>query len=93
MLAHHTITGCPMQAGDMLGSGTISGPEPNSLACLLEITERGSKPFKTTGGQDRVWLQDGDRVDMTAAAKRTVDGENANVGFGICSGVIKPAKA
>lgn len=81
-----------MQAGDMLGSGTISGPEPKSLACLLEITERGSKPFKTTGGQERVWLQDGDRVDMTAVAKRIVDGENANVGFGICSGVIKPAK-
>ncbi|GHJ83663.1 hypothetical protein NliqN6_0065 [Naganishia liquefaciens] len=93
MLAHHTVSGCPMQAGDMLGSGTISGPEPNSLACLLEITERGSKPFKTSGGQERVWLQDGDRVDMTAVAKRTVDGENANVGFGNCSGVIKPAKA
>ncbi|KAI5450884.1 hypothetical protein NCC49_002625 [Naganishia albida] len=93
MLAHHTITGCPMQAGDMLGSGTISGPEPKSLACLLEITERGSKPFKTTGGQERVWLQDGDRVDMIAVAKRIVDGENANVGFGICSGVIKPAKS
>ncbi|KAJ9102974.1 hypothetical protein QFC19_004531 [Naganishia cerealis] len=91
MLAHHTVSGCPMQAGDMLGSGTISGPEPKSLACLLEITERGTKPFRTSGGQERVWLQDGDRVDMTAVAKRTVGGENGNVGFGVCSGVVKPA--
>ena len=81
-----------MNAGDMLGSGTISGPEPDSLACMLEIAERGKKPLTTTGGKERVWIHDGDRVDMYARAERvTEDGEVANVGFGVCSGTIKPA--
>lgn len=92
MLAHQTVSGCPASTGDMLGSGTISGPEPDSLACLLEITERGTKPIKTAGGGSRVWLEDGDKVDMYAQAKRTTsDGEVANVGFGVCSGTISPA--
>lgn len=81
-----------MNAGDMLGSGTISGPEPDSLACMLEITERGSKPLKTSGGNSRVWIEDGDVVDMYARVERKEDdGQIANVGFGICSGLVRPA--
>lgn len=81
-----------MNAGDMLGSGTISGPDPESLACMLEITERGSKPLSTVGGNTRVWIEDGDVVDMYARVERTGDdGEVANVGFGVCSGAVKPA--
>jgi fumarylacetoacetase len=81
-----------MNAGDMLGSGTISGPDPDSLACMLEITERGSKPLTTGGGNTRVWIEDGDVVDMYARIERTGDdGEVANVGFGVCSGAVRAA--
>jgi fumarylacetoacetase len=81
-----------MRAGDMLGSGTISGPEPTSLACLLEITERGTKPLTTAEGKEMIWLSDGDEVLMTAVASRVgEEGEPANVGFGVCTGKILPA--
>lgn len=90
MLAHHTSSGCPVVAGDLLGSGTISGPLPDSLACLLEICERGSKPLELEGGQKRIWLQDGDEVVMKAIAQGR-DGKGS-VGFGECTGAILPAK-
>lgn len=89
MLAHSTSSGCPLQAGDMMGSGTISGPEPGSLACLLEICERGSKPLQLEGAQ-RTWLEDGDEVVMKAIAPGR-DGRGS-VGFGECTGKILPAK-
>lgn len=99
MLAHHTSSGCPLRAGDLLGSGTISGPSPDSLACLLEITERGAKRLTFEKGEgegqgqgtvERTWLEDGDEVGMKAMAI----GKNGqgNVGFGSCTGKILPAK-
>ena len=87
MLAHHTSTGCPMQVGDLLGSGTISGTESGTLGSLLEQTNGGKETIKLTSGEERKFLEDGDEVIMTGAAGK----EGEFVGFGECTGVILPA--
>eukprot|EP00092_Neocalanus_flemingeri_P017507 GFUD01018940.1.p1 GENE.GFUD01018940.1~~GFUD01018940.1.p1 ORF type:complete len:467 (-),score=127.89 GFUD01018940.1:216-1478(-) len=86
-LAHHTITGCNMKPGDLLASGTISGPEPSSFGSMLELSWRGSKPVPLTEGGERKFLQDGDNVTMTGVCK----GKGFNVGFGTVEGVVLPA--
>jgi fumarylacetoacetase len=86
-VAHHTINGCPLRPGDLLASGTISGPTPDSLGCLLESTWRGSKPLTLPGGQTRRFLEDGDRVTMTAWC----EGSGYRIGFGSVTGVVLPA--
>ena len=60
MLANHTSNGCNLEVGDLLGSGTVSGPVPDSRACLAELTERGTKPLQLPTGETRAWLEDGD---------------------------------
>jgi len=65
-VAHHTITGCNLQTGDLLASGTISGAEPDSFGSMLELTWRGEKPIKLPNGEERKFIQDGDSVIMTA---------------------------
>ncbi len=89
MLAHHTSTGCPMQSGDLIGSGTISGETKDSRGCLLELTWRGTEPIELPDGTERRFLFDGDELTIKAwcesdSAKR--------IGFGSCSGVILPAR-
>jgi len=86
-LAHHTITGCDMRTGDLLASGTISGPTEASYGSLLELTWRGTKPLKTRGGAERKFIQDGDRVTMTGWCQ----GDGYRVGFGEVTGKILPA--
>lgn len=88
MLAHHTITGCVMRDGDLLGSGTISGTTRASLGCLLEQTENGKEALSLKGGERRIWLEDGDEVILKASAG---DQETGLVGFGDAAGVILPA--
>lgn len=89
MLAHHTITGCNLRTGDLLGSGTISGKEPGSQGSLLEQTNGGKEPLTLADGKTkRVFLEDGDEVILRAVAGN-VDG--AYVGFGECVGRIEPA--
>ncbi|KAL2244989.1 fumarylacetoacetase [Sesamum indicum] len=85
-LAHHTINGCNLRPGDLLGTGTISGPEPDSYGCLLELTWNGQKPL-SLGGTTRTFLDDGDEVIFTGCCK----GGGYNVGFGRCSGKILPS--
>lgn len=85
-IAHHTVTGCKLNVGDLLGSGTISGTESNSFGSMFELSEGGKKSIKV-GSEERVWLQDGDYVNFTAIAK----GDGYNIGFGNCGGVIVPA--
>lgn len=85
-LAHHTINGCNLRPGDLLGTGTISGPEPDSLGCLLELTWNGQKPL-SLNGESRKFLEDGDEVIFTGVCK----GNGYNVGFGTCSGKIVPS--
>ncbi|KIX94022.1 uncharacterized protein Z520_10359 [Fonsecaea multimorphosa CBS 102226] len=88
MLAHHTITGCNIRAGDLLGSGTISGESTSSLGCLLEQTLNGRRPIQLEGGEQRTWLEDGDEVILKAWAG---DEQHGIVGFGNAAGVLLPA--
>lgn len=90
MLAHHTSTGCPMNSGDLIGSGTISGETKDSRGCLLELTWRGTEPLELPDGTQRRFLQDGDELTI----KAWCESENAaRIGFGKCSGVILPASS
>ena len=86
-IAHHTTSGCPMRVGDLIGSGTISGPTPESRACLLERAWGGAEPFELGGGDRRVFLEDGDTVTLSGAAIQ----EDVTIGFGECEGTILPA--
>jgi len=86
-LTHHTVTGCNMQVGDMLGSGTISGKEKGTYGSLLEITWGGKEPMTLEGGESRVFLQDGDSVILRGYCQ----GEGYVIGFGDCEGTISPA--
>lgn len=88
MISHHTITGCPLQVGDLLGSGTISGPTPSEYGSLLEQTENGKKAVTLSGGEERRFLEDGDEVTITGVCGSDDD---ALVGFGKCAGIIQPA--
>ena len=88
MLAHHASNGCNMRPGDLLASGTISGPDEGSRGCLLELTWRGKTPVTLPGGETRAFLQDGDEVIMRGYCER--DGF-ARIGLGECVGRIAPA--
>lgn len=88
MLTHHSITGCPMQVGDLLGSGTISGLEPSERGSLLEQNDNGKTSIKLTGGEERKFLEDGDEITITGVCGSD---EGALVGFGECVGRIEPA--
>ncbi|XP_075218521.1 fumarylacetoacetate hydrolase [Lycorma delicatula] len=85
-LAHHTVTGCNVNSGDMMASGTISGPEPNSYGSMLEISWNGEKPIILTNGETRKSIADGDEVIM----KGYCQGDGFVVGFGTCTGVLLP---
>ncbi|EAU33685.1 fumarylacetoacetase [Aspergillus terreus NIH2624] len=85
MLAHHTITGCNMNPGDLLGSGTISGSEPQTQGSILEQTN-GKNPIKLADGSERLFLEDGDTVVLRGMAGT----EGNYVGFGDCIGTILP---
>ncbi|MEE2912517.1 MAG: fumarylacetoacetase [Planctomycetota bacterium] len=88
MLVHHTSTGCPMQSGDLIGSGTISGSEKRSRGCLLELAWRGTEPIDLPDGTHRKFLQDGDELTMSAWCESS---DAIRIGFGSCSGIILPA--
>jgi fumarylacetoacetase len=87
-LAHHTVNGCNLRPGDLLASGTISGPTPDSYGSLLELAWKGTKPLTFPNGEHRIFLQDGDRVTMTGWCQ----GPSYRVGFGEVSGRILPAR-
>ncbi|KAF6785573.1 fumarylacetoacetase [Colletotrichum sojae] len=87
MIAHHSISGCNLRAGDLLGSGTISGTEPGTQGSLLEQSQGGKTPIQLPGGLERMFLEDGDTVTIRGWAGE-IDGEL--VGFGECSGKIVP---
>jgi fumarylacetoacetase len=85
-LAHHTVNGCNLRTGDLLATGTISGPTPDSYGSLLELSWRGTLPLNV-GGETRTYLHDGDHVTMTAWCQ----GDGCRVGFGSVTGAIAPA--
>ncbi len=82
-LAHHTTSGCTMRTGDLLGSGTISGATKDSRGSLLELSWGGKEPFEVAG-QTRSFIEDGDTLTLTGAAK----GDGYRIGFGSCSGTV-----
>jgi fumarylacetoacetase len=86
-LAHHASNGCNLRPGDLLASGTISGPTPDATGSLLEQTWRGQKPLTLANGEQRGFLLDGDRVTFTGWCQ----GDGYRVGFGAVSGTILPA--
>ncbi|HVS38430.1 MAG TPA: fumarylacetoacetase [Gemmataceae bacterium] len=87
-VAHHTVAGCNLRPGDLLGSGTISGPTPDSFGSLLELTWRGARPLTLPNGEQRSFLQDGDAVTLTGWAQ----GDGYRIGFGEATGrVLLPA--
>lgn len=87
-IAHHTVNGCNLNTGDLLASGTISGPELGSYGCLLEITENGKKALTLTNGDSRIFLQDYDSVVMKGWAEKN----GIRVGFGNLHNKVLPAK-
>ena len=86
-LAHHTVNGCNLQPGDLLASGTISGPTEESRGCMLELTWRGANPLTLPNGETRKWLEDGDSLTITGWAQ----GEGYRIGFGEVTGKVVPA--
>lgn len=86
-IAHHTVTGCNFNTGDMLGSGTISGPEKHERGSILEISWGGKEPLTLPNGEVRTFLNDGDSVMLEGFAK----GNGYQIGFGTCEGTVTPA--
>ena len=85
MLAHHASNGCNLRPGDLLASGTVSGPTKDARGCLLELTWRGAEPLTLPGGETRRFLEDGDEVVMRGWCER--DGAR-RIGMGECRGVV-----
>jgi len=86
-LAHHTSSGCAMRVGDLLGSGTISGPNKNNRGSLLELGWGGAEPLTLDTGETRSFLEDGDRLTLRGATQ----GDGYRIGFGECTGTVLPA--
>jgi fumarylacetoacetase len=86
-VAHHTVNGCNLRPGDLLASGTISGPTPDSYGSMLELAWKGTRPIPFPNGETRSYLQDGDRVTMTGWCQ----GNGYRVGLGEVTGRVVPA--
>jgi fumarylacetoacetase len=89
MVAHHASNGCNLRPGDLLGTGTVSGPTRESRGCLLELTWRGSEPLELPGGETRRFLEDGDEVVFRGYCERP---GATRIGLGECRGRIVPAR-
>ena len=90
LVTHHTVNGCNLNPGDLLGSGTQSGPAPEEAGSLLELTEGGKKPIALTNGEQRVFMEDGDTIVMRGWAQK--EGA-ARIGFGEVVGTLLPARS
>ena len=88
MLTHHASNGCNLRDGDLLASGTVSGPDKTARGCLLELTSRGTDPVSLPTGEQRKFLEDGDEVILRGFCER--DGFR-RIGLGSCWGTILPA--
>ena len=95
MIAHHTRGGCPLRTGDLIATGTLSGPHLENAGCLLEQTRGGKEPYEmvaeesSKGSVRRTFCEDNDTIIFTAQAKSS--DELGNVGFGTCQGKVLPA--
>ncbi len=88
MLTHHTSNGCNLLPGDLVASGTVSGPEQYQAGCLLEMTQAGARPLQLSDGSQRSFLEDGDEVTLRGRCMRS---KYASIGFGECRGLVVPA--
>jgi fumarylacetoacetase len=86
-LTHHTCNGCPVQVGDLMASGTISGATPDSYGSMLELAWKGTKPLTLSDGTTRTFLMDGDSLTLHAHCQ----GKGYRIGFGPCTGTILPS--
>ena len=89
LVTHHTINGCMLQPGDLLGTGTLSGPERNQAGCLLEITQGGAQSLRLSNGEERHFLLDGDTVTLRGYCERP---GYRRIGFGDCVATVRPAE-
>ena len=89
MVTHQASGGAPLENGDLIATGTVSGAAEDARACLVEITKLGSEPITLPDGTTRVMLEDGDTLSLKGKAK--AEGY-VSIGFGDCSGTIEPAK-
>ena len=89
LVAHHTVNGCNLQPGDLLGTGTISGPAPGQGGSLLELSQGGKVPLALANGETRTFLQDGDTVILRAFCERA---GARRIGFGDCAGTLLAAR-
>ena len=89
LVAHHTVNGCNLQPGDLLGTGTLSGPSLDQAAALIELTVGGKQPLTLPNGETRTWLEDGDAVVLRGWCERP---GAARIGFGPCEGQMLPAR-
>jgi fumarylacetoacetase len=87
-LAHHTVNGCNVRCGDLMGSGTISGSTPDSFGSMLELAWKGTKPLAMNDGTERRFIQDGDTITMRGYCQN----EHVRIGFGEVKAKILPAK-
>jgi fumarylacetoacetase len=88
LLAHHASNGCNLRPGDLLGSGTISGTEPETLGCLLELTQGGKQALSLPHGETRKFLEDGDEVILEGYCEAP---GFVRIGFGECRGRVLPS--
>lgn len=88
LVVHHTVNGCNLQAGDLLGTGTLSGPTPDSACALIELTQGGKHPITLPDGETRTWLEDGDSITLRGWCERP---GAVRIGFGECVGTVLPA--
>mgnify|MGYP003349316708 FL=1 len=86
-LAHHTVNGCPVRVGDVMASGTISGPDPSSFGSLMELSWKGTKPIPLSDGISRTYIEDYDTVTLTGFCQSG----DCRVGFGECTAQVLPA--
>jgi fumarylacetoacetase len=89
LVTHHASNGCNLRPGDLLASGTVSGPARENRGCLLELTWRGRDPLELPSGETRRFLEDGDEVVLRGFCRRA---GFATIGFGECRGVVLPAQ-
>jgi fumarylacetoacetase len=89
MVTHHAVGGCNLRAGDLLGSGTISGPEKSEAGALMELARNASEPVTLSTGEKRSYVEDGDAIILRGYCERA---GFARTGFGESRGEVLPAK-
>jgi fumarylacetoacetase len=88
MIAHQASNGCDLRSGDLVATGTVSGPQDEARACLAELTAVGTQPLSLADGEQRTFLEDGDELSLHARAQRP---GQTTIGFGECRGIVVPA--